>query len=110
MIEYNGIYYYSCTEIAKKINQPDEDFMAVAAKFRQVYSKNPSIFIYDAYVQNKLYPAAEKKFIRFIKYQKTGSKIYKAFAINDLMDFLNRKDAKNICTKGIRNIELVEME
>lgn len=112
MIEYNGIYYYSCTEISKMINEPDEDFKPVADKFRQVYSKDESVYIYDVYVQNKLYPAADKKCIRYIKYQKNGDKVYRAFAIDDLMDFLYRKDAKHICfnTKNVRNIELVEME
>lgn len=107
MIEHKGVFYYSCTEIAKMINQPDEDFKSVSDKFHQVYSKG---YVYDSYVQKKLYPAAEKKYIRYIKYQKKGPKVYKAFAVADLLDFLNRKDARNIefDISSVRNIEIME--
>ena len=112
MIEHKGIFYYSCTEIAKMINEPDEDFKPVADKFRQVYDK-PNNYIYDSYVQEKLYKAAEKKYIRHIKYQKRSNHYtYRAYAIDDLMSFLNRPDAKNVGfdKKSVRNLIVVEAE
>lgn len=71
MIEHKGVFYYSCTEIAKMINQPDEDFKSVSDKFHQVYSKG---YVYDSYVQKKLYPAAEKKIYQIYQISKKRSK------------------------------------
>lgn len=113
MVTYNGISYYSCTEISNEFEKNNPDFAELKKKFCEVYEKSDDCYFYASYIQNKLYSAAKRKLIKHVEYQKkTNDRVYSAFSIPDIMDFLDLDEAKCIQmkTKNIVNMHLVEVE
>lgn len=109
MIRINGEIFYTCTELAKNMEHHDPEFVDLHHKFCDVYNRNYSDYMYDSYVQNKLYPAAEKKLIRFAIVQKKTLKV-RCFTKEDVMKFLDLPEARTIQKAEIDETKVIISE
>lgn len=112
MIEFEGENYYSCDEIAKRLDQPEQyglDMVRLSKKFQEVFGQRT--FVYSTFVQSKLYPAAKKNLVRHITYsKKNDARTFINFSLKDFERFLDNTNAERVSQKLglIKNIKVVE--
>lgn len=112
MIQVNDEEFYSCTEIAGRLNEPElygDDVKLLLDKWQKVFGQKS--YFSDTYVQSKLYRAADKNLVRHIKYNKNNqSRTFISFSLGDLSKFLDNTTSETVLQKlgKIKNIKVVE--
>lgn len=105
MVELNGVNYYTISELTEMMLYED-------AIIKNLYNKMQSVYGYFnvslGFMQSKLYPAKDKRQLKYIQFQKKGPVFYNAFAIEDIMDFLDKPCARHIQQSKYRNIKVFE--
>lgn len=107
----NNEQFYSCSEIAKGINNNSENFTEIGDLFRTVYNKKSNFFFTDTYIQSKLYTASDKGRIRYISFKKNDKNItYRSYTIPDVIAFLKTPNANHIAKcETLNNIKIYEV-
>lgn len=111
MIEYNNEKFYTCTEVAKMLNEevPGEEWQAIKAKVKALYNKKDDYCYTDQFWQLRLYKAMHVNSIRYVTFLKNKNqrKCY-AFAAADILKWLDTENAKHPFKASVSNVEIHE--